>query len=241
MATSEEKTELVETLKGPRYYRIQLNGYGGESAYMSISKAAHDFWNAHCEEHGDNDLVEYMIADDVEDCDFEELDTVPVEAQFLNDPDDDMWKRSWYESHTEFEHSMGVELGSAYLVVDEVSSNDYNAKTVAEVIDREDLQEYLNGIEEETNYAVELIEMGCCEEPEVEYIAQMYSAEKGQFFDGRIETIGEFDPKKLKIYTTEYLNGEDTVTEVHYDGVEVDNDGGDTNGKGYSASVWSNK
>ena len=243
MATSEEKTELVETLKGPRYYRIQLNGYGGESAYMSISKAAHDFWNAHCEEHGDNDLVEYMIADDVEDCDFEELDTVPVEAQFLNDPDDDMWKRSWYESHTEFEHSHGVELGSAYITVDEVGSDDYNANTVAEVIAGERLQEYLNGIEEETDYAVELIEMGCCDDdPEgVEYIAQLYSSEKGQFFDGRIETVGEFDPKKLKIRTTEYLNGEDTVTEVEYDGVDVDNDGGDTNGKGYSASVWSNK
>jgi len=240
MTTSEEKQELIETLKGPRYYRILLNGYGGESAYMSISKEAHDFWNAHCEEHGDNDLVEYMIADHVEDCDFDELDSVPVEAQFLNDPDDDDYKRPWYESHTEFEHSMGVELGSAYLVVDEVSSDDYNAEVVAEVIDREDLQEYLNGIEEETDYAVELIEMGCCEEPEVEYIAQLYSSEKGTFFDGRIETIGEFDPKKLKIYTTEYLNGEDTVTEVHYDGVEVENDGGDTNGKGYSASVWAN-
>ena len=240
MTTSEEKQELIETLKGPRYYRILLNGYGGESAYMSISKEAHDFWNAHCEEHGDNDLVQYMIADDVQPCDFEELDSVPVEAQFLHDKDDDNYKRPWYESHTEFEHSYGVELGSAYLVVEEVNSDDYNAEVVAEVIDREDLQEYLNGIEEETDYAVELVEMGCCDEPEVDYIAQLYSSEKGTFFDGRIETVGEFDPKKLKIYTTEYLNGEDTVTEVHYDGVEVENDGGDTNGKGYSGAVWAN-
>jgi hypothetical protein len=243
MATSEEKVELVETLKGPRYYRIQLNGYGGEAAYMSISKAAHDFWKEVTEEHGDNDLVEYMIADDVEDCDFDEIDTVPVEAQFLHDVEDDNYKRPWYESHTEFEHSYGVELGSAYLVVDEVESDDYNAKTVADTIAGERLQEYLNGIEEETDYAVELIEMGCCDDdPEgVEYIAQFYSSEKGCFFDGRIETVGEFDPKKLKIRTTEYLNGEDTVTEVEYNGVEIGNDGAETNGKGYYASVWSNK
>ena len=240
MATTEEKTELVETLKGPRYYRIQLNGYGGESAYMSISKEAHDFWNAHCEEHGDSDLVEYMNCDDLEECEFDEIDTVPVEAQFLHDVEDDNYKRPWYESHTEFEHSMGVELGSAYLIVDELNSDDYNSATVAEVIEGERLQEYLNSIEEETDYAVELIEMGCCDEPEVEYIAQLYSSEKGQFFDGRIETVGEFDPKKLKIRTTEYLNGEDTITEVHYDGVEVENEGGNTNGKGYSASVWAN-
>jgi len=82
--------------------------------------------------------------------------------------------------------------------------------------------------------------MGCEDEaPEgTEYIAQLYSSEKGQFFDGVIETVGEFDAKKLKVYTTEYMNGEDTITLVEYDGVEIDNAGGDTNGKGYSASVW---
>ena len=68
----------------------------------------------------------------------------------------------------------------------------------------------------------------------------MYSSEKGTFFEGIIETVGDFDPKKLKFYTTEYLNGEDTVTEVYYDGVDIENFGGDTNGKGYSASVWKN-
>jgi hypothetical protein len=51
MATSEEKTELVETLKGPRFYRISLWGYGGEAAYMNLTKEAFDFWNTHTEEH----------------------------------------------------------------------------------------------------------------------------------------------------------------------------------------------
>jgi len=44
----------------------------------------------------------------------------------------------------------------------------------------------------------------------------------------------------LKVYTTEYLNGEDTVTSIEYNGEDVDNAGGDTNGKGYSAHVWKN-
>ena len=42
MATTEEKVELVETLKGPRFYNISLTGYGGESAYMTITKQEHD-------------------------------------------------------------------------------------------------------------------------------------------------------------------------------------------------------
>ena len=66
MATTEEKAELVETLKGPRFYNIQLNGYGGESAYMTVSKEAHDFWQPICEEHGDYDLTTYMNSDEDE-------------------------------------------------------------------------------------------------------------------------------------------------------------------------------
>ena len=240
MATSEEKQELVETLKGPRYYRVTISGYGGEAAYMEISKAAHDFWQPICEEHGDSDLVEYMNCDEVDECDFENIDEVPVEAQFLNDPDDDMYKRPWHESHTEFEHTYGATYDSAWITVDEVDSAEYNGKVISEVIDRDDISDLNSRLGEETEWEYELVEMGCCEEPEAKYIAQLYSSEKGGFFDGIIETIGDFDPKKLKIYTTEYLNGEDTITSIEYDGVEVDNNGGDTNGKGYYASVWAN-
>jgi len=239
MATTEEKQELVDALSGPRYYRISISGYGGEAAYMSISKEAHDFWKKVTEEHGDYDLVQYMNSDDVDECDFEDIDGVPEEALFLNDPDDDMYKRPWYESHTEFEHSYGATYGSAYITVDEVASEDYNADHIVDIVKQEDVSDLNEQVLEESDNTVEIVEMGCCDDHEG-YVAQLYSSEKGQFFEGRIETVGEFDPKKLKIYTTEYLNGEDTITEVHYDGVEVDNDGGDTNGKGYSAAVWEN-
>ena len=240
MATTEEKTELVETLKGPRFYNVQLNGYGGESAYMSISKEAHDFWQPICEEHGDSDLVQYMNSDDDEAPEYEEIESVPESAQFLHDKEDDNYKRPWYESHTEFEHSYGVEWGSAYIVVDEVDSMEYSASHVASVIEGENLQDMLNELDEASDWELEPVSMGCEDEaPDgTEYIAQLYSSEKGNFFDGVIETVGEFDPKKLKVYTTEYMNGEDTVTSIEYDGVEIDNNGGDTNGKGYSASVW---
>ena len=237
MATSEEKQELVEELKGPRFYRVLINGYGGESAYMSISKEAHDFWAPICEDHGDNDLVQYMASDDLEECEFDDIETVPVEAQFLNDPEDDMYKRPWYESHTEFEHTYGATYDSAWITVDEVADGEYNSRVIAEVIDREDVSAFNERLGEETEWAHEAVEMGCCEEHDG-YIAQLYSSEKGCFFDGVIETVGEFDPKKLKIYTTEFLNGEDTITSIEYDGKEVDNAGGDTNGKGYYASVW---
>jgi len=239
MATTEEKQELIEKIKGPRYYRVSITGYGGESAYMSITKEAHDFWKEQTEEHGDNDLVAYMASDDGEEPEYEYIDSVPEEAQFLHDKDDDNYKRPWYESHTEFEHSYGAEWGSAYITIDEVDSEEYNSKVIAEVLDGESISDLNDKVNEETEFEVDLVDMGCCDNHDG-YVAQLYSSEKGQFSDGIIETHGDFDVKKLKVYTTEYLNGEDTITEVHYDGVEVDNQGGDTNGKGYYASVWLN-
>ena len=240
MATTEEKTELVETLKGPRFYNIQLNGYGGESAYMTISKEAHDFWAPLCEEHSDYDLSTYMNSDGEEEDEYDNIESVPDEAKFLHDTDDNNYKRPWYESHTEFEHSYGVEWNSAYIVVEEVDSMEYSASHVADVIEGENLQDMLNELDEASGYELEPVDMGeAYDVPEgTEYIAQLYSSEKGNFFDGVIETTGDFDLKKLKVYTLEYLNGEDTVTSIEYDGVEIDNNGGDTNGKGYSASVW---
>ena len=238
--SSEENQELVETLKGPRFYSIQLNGYGGESAYMTVSKEAHDFWQPLCEKHGDYDLTTYMNSDGEEEDEYENIESVPPEAQFLHDPDHDNYKRPWYESHTEFEHSMGVEWGNAYIVVDEVDSAEYISNHVASVIEGENLSDMLNELDEASGYELEPVSMDCVDEaPDgTEYIAQLYSSEKGNFFDGVIETVGSFDIKKLKVYTTEYLNGEDTVTTIEYDGVEIENNGGDTTGKGYSASVW---
>ena len=239
MATTEEKQETIDVLKGERYYRVMISGYGGEAAYMSISKEAHDFWKPILDEHGDSDLVEYMNCDDLEECEFDEIDGVPEEAQFLHDKDDDNYKRPWYESHTEFEHQYGGEYSSCYINIDEVDSEEYNANVIKEVLN-ERISDLNDRLGEESDYEVEMVQMTACgEEPEgTEYIAQLYSSEKGTFFDGTITTYGDFDVNKLTIVTTEYLNGEDTISNVEYDGVDIDNGGGDTNGKGYYASVW---
>ena len=240
MATTQEKTELVETLKGPRFYRISITGYGGEAAYINISKEAHDFWHAHTEEHGDGDFVNYMINDDPEDYDFEELKIVPKEADFLTSYGEDDYKSNWFEAPTEFLHQMGVEYGSSYLTVEEVDSMKYMSKHVADVIDGERLNELVDKIQDETDYEVELADHGEELPDEGEYVCQLYSSEKGQFFDGIIETVGDFDVKKLKFMINEYPNGEDVIDGVEYDGVDVENQGGDSNGKGYSAHVWKN-
>ena len=239
MATSEEKTELVETLKGPRYYRVRLWGYGGEAAYMNINKETYDFWKPITEEHGDSDLVNYAVNDDPNDYEFEDIETVPTEADFLTEDED---KYPWYEAPGEFCHQNGVEFGSARIDVEEVDSDDYMSNHVADVVEGSDLNELLDKVEEDSNYEIELKDWGEAElfDEESEYVVQFYSSEKGTFFDGIIETVGEFDFKKLKAVINEYPNGEDIVDGLLYDGEDIENQGGDTSGKGYSAYLWKN-
>jgi len=236
--TDEQKEELVDAIKGPRYYRIVVNGYGGESSYMKISQAAHDFWRDHKEQYGDHDLVQYMVNAEAEDYELEDLEGVPAEAEFMKDEDGD--GRPWYEPPNELEHTYGATYDSSWISVDEVADSEYNSDHVCEVIDREEVTELVDRVYEDSgDDYIEINEYSCCDEhPDAEYIAQMYSSEKGTFFDGILETTGDFDPRKLKIHVVEYLNGEDTITSIEYDGEEVDNMGGDTNGKGYFADVW---
>lgn len=239
--TTEENNELLDNLKGPRYYQIRLWGYGGESEYMHLTKEQYEFWHAHIEEHGDSDAVHYCVSAEDGEFDFDDLEEVPEFAQFLKVEGED-YSSSWYESPTGFTHQWGVDYNNARVTIEEVDSAEYNAKVIAEIVDGEDLSDYINTLDEANNYELELVEMGVDEgeDTQGDYVAQMYSSEKGTFFDGIIETVGEFDPKKLKIYTLEYLNGDDTVQNIEYDGKEVENTGGDTNGKGYSFHVWAN-
>ena len=239
MATSEEKTELVETLKGPRYYRIRLWGYGGEAAYMNINKETYDFWKPVTEEHGDSDLVNYMVEAENDECEFEDIEKVPAVAQFMTDGE---YTYPWYEAPGEFCHQNGVEFGSARIDVEEVDSDDYMSNHVAEVVEGGDLNELLDKVEEESDYEIEPKDWGEAElySKEGDYVMQFYSSEKGTFFEGRFETVGDFDIKKLKAVINEYPNGEDIVDGLLYDGVDIENQGGDTSGKGYSAHLWKN-
>lgn len=240
MATTEEKQELVDNIKGFRYYNIQVNGYGAEHAYAKISKEAHDFWKEQVDEHGDSDLVNYMLNAEDGDFDFENIESVPPEANFLSDDEEGIGAcRPWFEMPTEFEHMHSVSYDSAHMYITEVESDEYNSKHIADIIDNESPSELNERIGEETDWETEIIESIDDTYPEKgTYIVQMLSMEKGNFFDGIVKTTGDFDPKKLKIQISETVNGEDVIRGITYDGVEVDNNGGDTNGKGYSAAVW---
>ena len=58
-----------------------------------------------------------------------------------------------------------------------------------------------------------------------------YTSDKGTFFEADIELTEPFDPEKLLLNISDF-DANEIVIGVEYDDVELDNYGGDTNGKG---------
>ena len=251
MATAQQKKELVEELKGPHYYRITVSGYGAETSYIKLTKEAFDFWEKSLE-NGDSDCVHYVTSADEKtapevnaDTEYEDISgsDIPRAAMFLHEEElaDTEVGCSWYEPPNEFDHVWGVSADSAYVTIEKVESDEYLSKHIEDVVDNEDLNELINRVSEETDWEVELsqaLEGGSNYATKGDYVFQFMSSEKGTFFEGHFETPGLIDLKKLKFTIDEAPNGEDTLFGISYDGEEIDNQGGDTNGKGYYAYVW---
>ena len=77
--------------------------------------------------------------------------------------------------------------------------------------------------------------------PEIDHTKDLlicYSGEKGSFFLGYVESEDEFDLTKLKIVISDVEVGDsfyfgEIISNVLYDGEELDNWGGDTDGKSF--------
>lgn len=230
MATSEEKHELVEDIKKPiRYYRLQLWGYGGESAYLGITKEAWEFWNDKVTQDGsDEELLNYLLDPE------EYTAELTRAADFQCDVEG--YRHAWYESPHEIVHGFGVDFESAHMTLEEIETDDIMSNIVDTVYEGVELTNW-----QEENELWDNVEIDDVNEIEQPYMLQIYGAEKGTFFDAVITAKGRFDPNKLIIRTIEHFNGDNLIDEVEYDGEVLDNFGPDTNGKGYSAILWKNE
>ena len=228
MATLEEKEQLIETIKRPdRYYRISIWGYGSEMVWNRVSKECADWWNS----QEDLSAEEYMSDPE----EFVKENTIPDEANFLRWENDDGEKyySGWHEPPEEAGHFWGVSDSGANITIEEIESPEYNAPVIETIIDGKDFHNAIDedGIECTIEDADAVIPKG--------WYAQMISSEKGTFFDGILHLAGQtFDPTKLVIDQNTMPNDEVYIQGVRYgeEGkeVEIDNQGGDTNGKGYS-------
>jgi hypothetical protein len=204
MATQEEQQQLIDTLKfTPRTYKISMWGYGGEKVMGTVDPKVWDY----CMEHQVN-LVDIAWGDEdtVQDEMGLDLDQLPF------------YPGQWYECDS-MAHTNGVSRNAGTVQI-----LDENDETVFE----KSLEDCDGGDDSPAWSCQDEAWAGSCKKGEVVFIGS--SNEKGTFFEGEIELTAPFDIEKLELYYDE-VDGEELVNCVYYDGEEIENYGGSTDGK----------
>ena len=205
MATKEEKQQLIDTLKfTPRTYRITMWGYGGEKVMGSVDPKVWDYCMEHSVDLQDIAWGSEETAEEDMGLDLEMLPFTPGQ---------------WYECDN-MAHTNGVSRNAGTLQIE-----DENGDTVFE----RSLED-CDGCDDSPSWSCQdevWVGMGK-KAGDVVFIGS--SNEKGTFFEGDIELTAPFDIEKLELYYDE-IDGEEIVNCVYYDGEEIDNYGGSTDGK----------
>ncbi len=217
MPTTDENIELIETIKNPeKYFRIVVSGYGAEVTFTDISKQVHDYWI----DKDSDQLVEYCLEPSEQ--------NVDDDVDFLYLKNRDLYQ-VWHDNDNIVQTIWGADTSTCYLSVHQVINNDYDADIVREIKGTEQI-----------DFDLYNVDFSVFEDEIPAYVTEFSSVEKGTFFDVTITITESFDITKLGFVTEESLAGEDFVVGITYNGEELDNWGGDTNGKGYFAQVFEN-
>jgi hypothetical protein len=203
MATQEQKEQLLEVLKfTPRTYSIQLWGYGGEHVMGTVTREIYDYFKKR----------RLNVNDFAWGYDYAEENDIPEE----------MWPftpGSWYECD-DMGHVNGVDRSSGTIQVCDENGNVVYEKSLEDIDGcGEDDPEFSCGDE---------VWIDSKDPGTVVFIGA--SNEKGTFFEGEIELTQPFDSSKLSISYDE-IDGNEVISSVEYDGEDIDNNGGGTNGK----------
>lgn len=194
--------QLVEVLKfTPRTYTVNMWGYGGERVMGTVDQKA---WN-YCQAN------QVDLSDIAWDSDAAEDLGLDVEKL-------PFYPGSWYECD-DMGHINGVSRDSGTIqILDE--NNDTVFERSLEACDGMD--------DSPVPCCDDEVWIGSCGKGEIVFVGA--SHEKGTFFEGEIELTAPFDIEKLEVHYEEF-DGDEIVTALYYDGEEIDNNGGSTNGK----------
>lgn len=207
MATQEQKQKLINVLKfTPRTYKLRLWGYGGEHVMGTVERKIYDYFKQRR-----LDVSEFAW-----DYDYAEQNNIPEDMRPFE-------PGSWHECDN-MGHCWGVDRSAGTIQVDDENDNTVYEKALDELTGWED---------EEGNPEPEW----CCgdeiwidsqEKGTPVFIGT--SSEKGTFFEAEINLTMPFNPGKITL-TYDEIDGNEIITSVSYDGEELENTGGDTNGK----------
>jgi hypothetical protein len=197
-----EQQKLIEVLKfTPRTYKISMWGYGGEKVMGTVSKEIWDYCNSN---QVDLSEIAWSDEDTVQEDMGLDLDMLPFPPG------------SWYECD-DMGHINGVSRDAGTIQIE-----DENGNTV--------LERSLDSVDGTDIGLCCSDEVWAGSKPKGTVVFIGSSNEKGTFFEGEIELRAPFDIEKLELNYDEF-DGEDIITSVTYDGEDIDNWGGSTDGK----------
>ena len=201
--------QLIEVLKfTPRTYKITLWGYGGERVMGVVDRKIYDYFKSRR-----LDVEDYCWTSE-----YAEEHNIPDEMQPFE-------SGSWYDCDS-IVHVSGVSKESGSMEI-----CDENSNTV--------LERSLDSFDHEHDSP----EFECFDEhwidkkPPGTVVFIGNSNEKGTFFEGEIHLTQPFDISKLK-FIYEEVDGEEIIDTIIYDGEEIDNNGGSTDGKSSSFGFY---
>ena len=196
--------KLVEVLKfTPRTYKIQLWGYGGEKVMGTIDRAQFDYFKKR----------RLDVSAFAWDSDYAEENKIPEDMQPFN-------PGSWYECDN-MGHAHGVSRNAGTLQIEDENGDSFLELSIEDMSGDPD-----DGSPEfDCNNEVWISKNG---PGSAVFVGQ--SNEKGTFFEGEINLTAPFDIAKLQLLTEE-IDGEEIIYGVQYNGEDIDNWGGSTDGK----------
>lgn len=198
-----EYEKLIEVLKfTPCTYKIYMWGYGGETVMGTVDRKIYNYFRQR----------RLDLSDFAWDSDYAEEHNIP----------EDMWPfppGSWYECDS-MAHASGVDRESGTLQI----CNE-NGDTVYE----RSLDSISGGDDDEPEWSCnDESWIGSQADGTVVFIGR--SNEKGTFFEADIELTQPFDITKLTLGYDD-IDGNEIINCVQYDGEDIDNFGGSTDGK----------
>jgi hypothetical protein len=204
MATKQEKQLLIDTLKfTPRTYTIQMWGYGGERVMGTVDRAAWDYCMAN-----QIDLQDIAWNSDA-------AEEMELDENLLPFP-----PGSWYECDN-MAHVSGVSRSAGTLQITDENSETVFEKSLDDIVG--------GGCDGEPDWSCnDEAWIGSRKAGEIVFVGS--SNEKGTFFEGEIPLRAPFNIELLELHYDE-VDGEEIVNAVYYDGEEIDNNGGSTDGK----------
>jgi hypothetical protein len=201
-ALTAEHEKLIEVLKfTPRTYKISLWGYGGEAVMGTVDREIYNYFRQR----------RLSVSDFAWDSDYSEEHNIP----------ESMWPfppGSWYECD-DMGHAYGVDRNSGHIRIDDENGDEVLEQNLEELDSDDDSPEW----ECDNESYIDSQPSGT-----VVFIGN--SNDKGTFFEGEIELDSPFDITKLTLRVTE-IDGSEIINGVVYDGVDIDNWGGSTDGK----------